>query len=59
MKKVHMWFRNHIMKLNEELANADSSEKEEIRVELVEAWKMQTIISDYIDWDEKDEDEEE
>lgn len=54
MKKVHLWFQNHISKLNEELANADSSQKEEIRVELNEAWEMLLLISEFIDWDEEE-----
>jgi len=43
--------------LNEEMANSDSFEKEEIRLKLVEAWKMQVIISDFIDWDDSEEEE--
>jgi len=58
MKKVHLWFQNHISKLNEELANADSFEKQEIEAELKEAWQMQLLVSDLIDWDEKDENDE-
>lgn len=57
MRKVHLWFRNHIAELNEEMANADSFEKEEIRLKLVEAWKMQVIVSDFIDWDDNEEEE--
>jgi hypothetical protein len=61
MKKVLLWFENHISELNNSLAFAHSSEKEEIQNELKTAIDMKRIVLKSIptieEW-EKDEDEE-
>lgn len=45
LQKVLQWFDNHILSLNEGLANADSSEKEDWQEEIDSATEARFLLS--------------